>query len=352
MFSRISTPSRRRRLAALARLFIVLGVVVLLLGVSYAGLGAPRSSGVRTFSSNQPPGGGGNAVNFTVNLTDAPSFAPNALKVPPGMGVHLTLVNTGSIDHTFTLSNAANFVIPTNWTPIQLNAFFTKNGSITNVSVPAGESVLDNVTFPTTAGAGDSFEFVSVDPYQFQAGMHGFLNISAVASGPPVVLNVAATDQFRFVPSVLAVNATTYPINVAVDATNDGVLPHTWTLEGQPNYTLSSSNYTSYFAAHPPLGLAVLNNGGQSNWTNFTIAGPGIYEFICEVTGHFLNGMFGFLYVGVAAPENASAPSTAIVQVGILVGAASLLGVGVIFAVAASYTGRFPRSPPSGEHYA
>jgi uncharacterized cupredoxin-like copper-binding protein len=350
MFSRDSTASRRRRRSALARVFIVLGLAVLVLGFSYAGVGAPAATRVATFSSNLPPGGGGGTVNYTVNLTDTPSFAPHSLSAPPNSAVHLRLVNTGALAHSFTLSSTPNYVLPTSWDPTQLDAFFTANGSMSNVSVPAGTAVYDNFSLPTSALSGQSFEFVSQIAYQFQAGMHGFLNVSAVATGPGVVLNVAATDAFRFVPDVLAVNATSYPVTVDVDATNDGVLPHTWTLEGQPNYTLLASNYTSYFSAHPPLGLALLNNGGQSNWTNFTVLGPGIYEYICEVTGHFLNGMFGFLYVGVPPPANVTPPSTAIVQEGILVGAASLLGVGAIFAVAASYTGRFPRSPPSGGH--
>jgi len=333
-----------------ARILSVTGIVVLLLGVSYAGIGAPRAPRIVTFSSGLPPGGGSASVNLTVNLTDSPSFEPSSLKAPPNAVLHLHLKNTGVLNHTFTISTKANFVVPTNWTPTQLDAFFTTNGSIVNISVPAGSTIFTNVSLPGYAVTGESFEIVSVLPYQFQAGMRGFLNVSVGTLGPGVVLDVQATDTFRFVPDALAVNATSYPVTVDVDATNIGVLPHTWTLVAQPNYTLLASNYSTYLQAHPPLGRASLANGGESNWTNFSVAAPGVYEFICEITGHFLNGMFGFLYVGVAPPANATPPSTAIVQVGILVGAASLLGIGAIFALAASYTGRFPRTPPSGGH--
>ncbi|MCI4360771.1 MAG: hypothetical protein L3J91_03635, partial [Thermoplasmata archaeon] len=240
--------------------------------------------------------------------------------------------------------------LPTTWTPTQVNAFFRANLSIANVSVPPQSTVFTNVSLPSSATTGSSYEIVSVIPYQFQAGMHGFLNVTGGALGPGVVLNIQATDAFRFVPDTLAVNASSYPVTVDVDASNVGVLPHTWTLAAQPNYSLSSSNYSSYFQAHPPLGRAVLQNGGSSNWTNFSVPGPGIYEFICEITGHFLNGMDGFLYVGVAPPANVTPPSTAIVQEGILIGAASLLGIGALFAVAAAYTGRFPRAPPGPSH--
>jgi len=305
---------------------------------------------VSVFSSGLPPGGGSNGVNLTVNLTDAPAFAPNSLTAPPGSFLHLRLTNIGTENHSFTLSSAANYVLPTSWTPTQLDAFFVANASIANVDVPAGATVFFNTSLPTSAVEGTSFEFVSVLPYQFQAGMRGYLNITGGALGPGVVLNVQATDSFRFVPDTLAVNATSYPVTVDVDATNIGALPHTWTLAAQPNYTLLSSNFSTYLQSHPPLGRAVLDNGGSSNWTNFSVSEPGVYEFICEITGHFQNGMFGFLYVGVAPPANATPPSTAIVQEGILIGAASLLGLGAIFAVAAAFVGRFPRTPPGGNH--
>ena len=346
MSSRESTASRRRGYSALARGFGIAGVLLLLGGVSFAGIGAPHAARVVAFSSGPPPGGGGGAVNLTVNLTDRPSFDPHDLVAPPNSVLHLELVNTGAVDHTFTLSSVANDPLPTTLTPTELYAFFAANGSIANVSVPAGTTAFFNASLPSSGVNGDSFEFVSVLPYQFQAGMRGFLNLSGGALGPGVVVSDNATDSFRFVPDVLAVSPTSFPVVVDVRVSNIGAIPHTWTLASQSNVTLTPGNFTSYFQAHPPLGRVVLQNGGQSNWTNFSVAKPGVYEFLCEISGHFLNGMYGFLYVGVAPPAPAAVASSEVVQVGILLGAGSLLGVGVIFAIAASYVGRFPRAPP------
>lgn len=40
---------------------------------------------------------------------------------------------------------------------------------------------------------------------------------------------------------------------------------------------------------------------------NFTAPGPGWYEFICTVPGHFQEGMIGFIAFGEAVPSNLSA---------------------------------------------
>ncbi|MCI4360772.1 MAG: hypothetical protein L3J91_03640, partial [Thermoplasmata archaeon] len=109
MFSRELIASRRRRLSAVARLLGLVGVAALVLGFSYTGVGAPAGSRAVEFSSGLPPGGGSVSVNLTVNLTDAPSFAPNAVTSPPNGQIHFTLVNTGAINHTFTVSGVRNF---------------------------------------------------------------------------------------------------------------------------------------------------------------------------------------------------------------------------------------------------
>ncbi len=350
MFSRDLAQSRRRGYSALARCLILSGVLVLVVGVSYAGIGAPHGARVVVFSAGLPPGGGSSGVNLTVNLTDRPQFDPSTITAAPNSVLHLQLVNTGQANHSFTVSNVPNVVLPTTWSPSELNAFFTANGSLVNLSVAASTTLFFNFSLPPAAVEGSSYEIVSLAPYQFQAGMHGFLNVTAGALGPGVVVTENATDTFRFIPDTLAVNPTTYPVTVDVLVVNIGAIPHTWTLAPQSNVTLSPGNFTTYFQSHAPLGRVVLQNGGQSNWTNFSVAGPGIYEFLCEIQGHFLNGMFGFLYVGVAPPAAAAAPSTEIVQVGILLGAGSLLGIGAFFAIAAAYTGRLPHAPPAEKY--
>ena len=285
----------------------------------------------------------------TVNMTDTPAFAPRSLNGSAGSLLAVHLFNRGAYVHTFTLSKVPNFVLDPSWTPARLDSFFAENGSLANVSVAPGASSWANVSFNSSVG-GDSFEFVSTVPYQFQAGMWGFVNLTA--SGPGLLLMDNTTDSYSFVPSVLAANTTHFPIIVDVLVTNTGSLGHTFTVSPLSNYTLSPANFTMTFATNAPLVNAPIPSGaGSTAWANFTIRAPGVYQYICTVSGHFANGMTGFLYINVAPPPPPIAPSTAVVDTWILIGSAILLGVGAVIAVIAAYSGRFPSKPTSHEKH-
>ncbi|MGI0132876.1 MAG: hypothetical protein ACREDK_07305, partial [Thermoplasmata archaeon] len=333
-----------------ARARVVAGLVILVVGSGLV-VGVPYvPSHDRAQSTGGGPGGSGSVTNVTINATDAPSFVPAEISVVAGSVVSFEVVNVGNFTHTFTLSRTANATFDPHWTPSQLDAFFRANGSFANLTVAPGTTGFTNVSIPQSAAQG-SFEFASVVPYQFQAGMAGYLNVSSGASGPSVPLATGGTNSLSWVPNVLAIaNATNYPISVSVALRNLGQLGHTFAVESTPGVNLSA-NFTTYFTQHPPLADVVLpTSGGAVAYANFTINAKGVYEFICTVPGHFIpGGMFGFLYVGVAPPAAAAPPSTALVQEGVLVAGGALLGIGVILALAAAYTGRFPRSgaPPS-----
>lgn len=342
-----SRPNRRWPGGGRSAAFLVAGLALLAFA-HVLPTATPPGGAARSFAHGLPPGGSAGVTNATVNLTDAPSFDPADLVAGAGGVLHLTLANPGAYNHTFTLLATPNVVLPRNLTPGGLDAAVAANGTYADVAVGPGTTAFVNVSLPPSA-AGGSFEFVSRVPYQFQAGMFGFLNVSGAPTGPGITADLATTDQFRFVPADLGVSPTAYPATVDVLVTNTGNQPHTFTLDPASNHTLTSATFTAYFAQHPPTAnVNVPTGAGGTAWANFSVAGPGIYEFICEVPGHFANGMFGFLYVGLPPPANASAPSTELVQTGILVGAGSLLGVGLVIALAAAYTGRFPRAPPPG----
>lgn len=290
-------------------------------------------------------------VNLTVNLTDQPGFSPAFLAVPAGSSVSIYLDNIGNYTHTFTLSARSDVVLSTSLSPAQLYGFFQSNGSLANVSLAPGAQGWANVTFNASASGPASFEFVSVVPYQFQAGMWGFLNLTS--TGPGLVLSENTTNAPGFVPNVLSAVPAHYPSNLNVLVTNVGDLPHTFTVVPQSNVSLLPSNFTAYFTQHAPLVSSdVPPSPGGSSWANFTIVGPGIYQYICEIPGHFAAGMYGYLYVGVAPPAPPTPPSTGVVDAWVLGGTTALLGIGVVLAVVAAYSGRFPRHPGShqGHH--
>jgi plastocyanin len=266
-----------------------------------------------------------------------------------GATLSVHLVNEGSYNHTFTLSKVPNFVLNPAWTPTKVNSFFAKNGSLANVTVAPGRTAWANVTFNSSVG-GDSFEFVSVVPYQFQAGMSGFVNLTA--SGPGLAMFENTTDQYQFIPNALSASPAHYPMILDVLVTNQGSLGHTFTVSPLSNYTLSPANFTMTLATNAPLANQQIGSGvGTSAWANFTVRAPGVYQYICTITGHFANGMSGLLYVGVPVPPSPPAPSTSIVDTWVLLGSALLLGIGVLVALVASYSGRFPSKPTGHEKH-
>ncbi len=298
-----------------------------------------------------PTVGVGRAVapptTFNLNLTDAPSFAPRTINATASAATTFTfdLDNVGSLPHTFTLLNVSQsgHVLKTSMTPEALDAYFNANGTSANVSLAGGATAAVSVSL-TPGPTPISLEFVSVVPYQFQAGMWGFFNVTE--AGPTVVLSENTTDQLSFVPNELSAGPSiTGPVSLHIQVSNLGSLGHTFTVSSQVNVTLSS---IGNFSTHPPLvNVSVPGGAGGSVWANFTVAVPGVYEYACTVPGHFTAGMYGFLYVGVAVPPAPPTPSNAVVEIPILAGSAVLLGIGAALAFASAYVGRLPRRPAS-----
>ncbi|MCI4321409.1 MAG: plastocyanin/azurin family copper-binding protein [Thermoplasmata archaeon] len=320
-------------------------MVLLLTGLLLRAGGSGSSAGPRSFASGG--GGSGSASGIlTVNMTDTPSFAPNSLTATSGSPVAIHVINRGSFAHTFTVS-ATNITLNRSWSPAQVDQFFHSNGSWANVSLNGGASAWANFTIPSTAVG--SYEFVSVVPYQFQAGMFGYLNVTAAGGGAGVQLQEqTANAGLSFVPSVLAANATAFPVAVSVEVSNLGSNSHTWTLVAQPDVNVTAGDFTSYFQSHPPAAnVNVPLTPGQVVWANFTITQKGVYQYICEIPGHLGAGMEGYLYVGVPPPPVVAPPSTAVVEPALLLAGGALLVVGVVLALAASLVGRIP-SPAYG----
>jgi uncharacterized cupredoxin-like copper-binding protein len=339
---------RRSRGRRWALGFAVTALLVLAIGLPLA---APiarathvgRTIGYATVHPALPPA----TAHFWVNLTDTPSFSPSTLTgISVGENVSVRLNDTGAFNHTFTVSKLPGVVINRSFSPDELYRWFAQNGSLANVSLTPGQSAWANFSLPAN-GTGGDYEIVSLVPYQFQAGMIGSLVVTA-GKAAATLSEQAVASPLSFVPNALVVNGSTYPVSLQVDLTDVGALPHTWTLSPFPDYILSSGNFTSFFAAHAPLANVVVASSGQVANATFTVSAPGIYEYICQEPGHFAAGMYGFLYVGVAPPANATPLSTSIVQAGILVGAGVLLTIAVLIALLSNYLGRFP-PPPRGE---
>jgi uncharacterized cupredoxin-like copper-binding protein len=293
-----------------------------------------------------------NATTLRINMTDTPRFTPAYNTVSAGTNATFHLVNEGAYNHSFTLLKQSGVVLNTSWTPGEVNAYLAANGSLANVTVAGGGQANVTVEFGPETGF-DSFEFISAIPYQFQAGMYGFVNVSSTQPG--LMAQENTTDAPAFVPDEIAVSTANLPFNLDVLVTNLGGFAHTFTVASQSNVTLSPANFTTYFQQHAPLvSVPIPAGAGSTAWANFTVPARGVYQYICEIPGHFASGMTGYLYVDVPPPPPVPPLSTAVVQAWILVGSAVLLGIGILLSVAAAYVGRFPATPPShgeGEHH-
>lgn len=295
----------------------------------------------------------GEDPTISVNMTDAPAFVPKTIGVSAGATVTFALSNQGNLSHSFTLARQPNVTLDPSWSPQQLDHYFATNGSLANTTLAGGQSASVSVNFTGDDSAG-TFEFVSVVPYQFQAGMYGFVTVSPSPGGNATTSD-NTTDSLTFVPQSIYVGTTSgmhFPIFVHVQVFNLGSLLHTFTLAPQSNVTITIANYTSYFAAHAPLANVTVPSGsGNFVWANFTMKGPGVYMYICEQPGHFANGMEGFLYVDVPLPAVVT-PVTGILYIWVLGVAAAIVAIGLTLAVIASYSGRFPPKPgePGGHH--
>lgn len=347
------------RLRRAARLCLVLGLVLGVVGVALHPAGGPVEYATRGFATGGGGGGGGGGSmgggteNVTVNMTDAaPFFDPANLSLTAGGAVDLTVHNLGQYNHTFTLAALGNFTIPQSYSPAQLDSFFAKNGTLVNLSVAPGGTGFANISLSRSA-AGATLEFVSLVPYQFQAGMFGTARVTSGVSGGTFALSLqTASNQLLFVPDTLVIqNTTSFPISVSVQVSNLGTTTHTFTLAAQNNLTLNPTNFTTFFQTHPPLtNVQVPTTSGVVVYANFTITAKGAYQFICEVPGHFSGGMYGWLYVGWAPTPPPAPPGSELIDTPILLGAGALLALAVVFTLAGTFAGRFPRQPGEGHH--
>ncbi len=294
--------------------------------------------------------------NFTkFQMTDQPAYSPRTLAATAAAGtvnVNVLLNNSGSsLAHTFTLVNVSQVGIPVNrtLTPTGLTSYFATYPPTVNTNVSAGKIVWANFSLPADTKF-RSLEFVSTIPYQFQAGMFGFLNITP--AGPTYLLEENATSSFQFVPNELSSPpGANGSISFHVHVFDVGTTLHSFTVSSQPNVTFAS---VAALLAPPGFLRNVTVSGGNSTWANFTVPGIGVYEYVCVEPGHFSQGMFGFLYAGVTPPPTPAPPRTSLVEIPVLIGSAILLGIGIALALGSALIGRFPPKPESktdGPHH-
>lgn len=159
---------------------------------------------------------------------------------------------------------------------------FAASGSGMRVSLSGGSEPYEHVVHPAHNPSASVLEV--------------FLNGTAGLTWEPNVLAVPSGAQVVFVVGVIG----SLPHNFTLDAiSNDTSLSPSW----------SPSQVDSYFVTNPPLVRIVptISAGTPVKTATVTMPAYGILTFICEVPGHFQQGMYGHIYVGLPAPASTSA---------------------------------------------
>jgi plastocyanin len=125
-----------------------------------------------------------------------------------------------------------------------------------------------------------------------------------VATGTSAIA-VTASSGFQFNPNEVAYVDTNTSITLTF--TNGDSNTHSFTISSVQGTVIPSSftfdQLTAYFAQHPPL-FSILGAGPSKQVVNFTSPPIGWYEFVCNQSGHFEEGMYGFIAFGEALPSN------------------------------------------------
>ena len=154
------------------------------------------------------------------------------------------------------------------------------------------------------------------------AGVHGHVATALAAapvshtslSDPVYYLTITATAPYGYQPDTVA----NLPLNTMINVTfiDDTPLQHSFNISSREgveivNYTTTTAEELNRILFSAPALYATIANGpGEKTEGEFlSPATPGWYEFICNVTGHFQMGMFGYIAFGEALPTNLTLPS-------------------------------------------
>ena len=154
--------------------------------------------------------------------------------------------------------------------------------------------------------------------------------------GGSASISIAAVPNYAYQPDSIG----NVPLNatITVTFTDDDVLPHTFNISSREGFRIpndyTAAQLNELFSEYPPLYAATVISQGDVSVGQFTSpSAPGWYEFICNESGHFSEGMYGFIAFGEPVPSNLTPPShgseTPIVGSALI----SALGVVVIAAI-------------------
>ena len=146
-----------------------------------------------------------------------------------------------------------------------------------------------------------------------QALPRGTLGIDLQPAGGSASISIAAVSNFGYQPDTignLPTNAT-----ITVTFTDDDVLPHTFNVSSREGFRIpndyTAAQLNQLFDQYHALYAAAVGYEGDVSVGSFTSpSAPGWYEFICNESGHFAEGMYGFIAFGEPVPSNLTGHGT------------------------------------------
>lgn len=132
-------------------------------------------------------------------------------------------------------------------------------------------------------------------------------------AGGSASISVAAVSNFGYQPDTIG----NVPLNatITVTFTDEDVLPHTFNISAREGFEIprdyTAAQLNQLFGQYHSLYAAEVNYEGAVSVGSFTSPStPGWYEFVCNQSGHFTEGMYGFIAFGEPVPSNLTQPST------------------------------------------
>lgn len=153
-------------------------------------------------------------------------------------------------------------------------------------------------------------------------------------------ITVTATGDYGYTPDTL--EQVPVGTTVAITFVDASVLQHSFTISSREGFVIpttdSPQQLTQLFTSYPAIFSIFVNGTGDQHTASFSSPStPGWYEFVCNVSGHFQNGMYGFIAFGENLPSNLTAPSRTGLGGGTItpIEGASIAGVVAVVALAA-----------------
>ncbi|HYA58498.1 MAG TPA: sulfocyanin-like copper-binding protein [Thermoplasmata archaeon] len=230
--------------------------------------------------------------------------------------VTFTDKDPANLAHSFNISDREGFEIPSSYTTAQLNHLFGVYGTMyAAYDTSLGDVSVGRFQSPSTPGW---YEFVCNVPGQFQQGMYGFIafgeNLPANLTPATYPLNVSAVADYGYLPETfqqVPLNATivvTFTDEDPVDMAHSFNISNVEGFEIPNDYTAAQLNHL--FGVYGTMYAAYDDGLGDVSVGRFhSPPTPGWYEFVCNVSGHFQQGMYGFIAFGENLPGNLTLPS-------------------------------------------